>query len=80
MSSWTERFERIRDEHRRDDSSRWGGAALERATGGWVSRNYVSKLKNGHIHDPSFEKIYAISEAMDVPLEAWMEDPKVSAS
>ena len=73
MASWAERFAVIRDRHRRDDGSRWSGAALERATGGRVSRNYVSKLGTGRVEDPSFEKIWAISRAMGVPLEEWVE-------
>lgn len=51
-----------------------------RATGGRVSRNYVSKLANGGIGDPSFGKIYAPAEAMRVPLEAWMGNPKKATS
>lgn len=60
------------DRYRRDDGSRWSGAALERATGGKVSRFYVSALRRGLTDDPSFERIAAISEAMGVPLEEWL--------
>lgn len=71
MEEWANTFEEILDEYRRDDGSKWSGAALERATGGGVSRNYVSSLRRGDIREPSFAKILAISDAMGVPLERW---------
>ena len=77
-ASWADRFERFLRLYRRDDGSEWSGAALERATGGAVSRSYVSKLRLGKTEDPSYEKIYAISKAMDIPLEAWMENTEDS--
>jgi hypothetical protein len=54
----------------------WGGKSLERATGGYVSHQYVGHLKAGRIKEPSFGKIYAISRAMGVPLEAWIAGPE----
>lgn len=71
MESWAQTFDRLRHQYRRDDGSRWTGAALERATSGEVSRTYISKLHTGQIHDPSFAKISAISRAMGIPLDAW---------
>ncbi len=76
MADWARRFERILDRYRREDGSRWTGAAIERATRGEVKRNYVSALKNGRIAHPSFEKLDAISSAMGFPVAAWRgEDP-----
>lgn len=75
MPHWDERFEQILEVYRRDDGSRWSGAALERASGGIVSRNYISKLRAGRIQDPSFYRMYAISKAMGVPLEEWFREP-----
>jgi transcriptional regulator with XRE-family HTH domain len=71
MEDLAQIFEELRDEHRRDDGSKWTGAALERATGGAVSRTYISGLRRGAIKEPSFRKIVAISDAMGIPLEAW---------
>lgn len=71
MEDWARRFELLRDEYRRDDGSKWTGAALERATGGIVSRTYVSEFARGKIKEPSFSKIVAMSDAMGIPLEAW---------
>ncbi len=75
---WGRAFRRLLERHRRDDGSKWGGKSLEsleRATGGYVSHQYVSHLKAGRVKEPSFGKIYAISRAMGVPLEEWIADP-----
>lgn len=71
-----EKFVHLLDVYRRSDGTRWTGAEIERATRGRVSRFYVSRLRRGLIEDPSFSKIVAISRAMGVPLEAWIEPPK----
>ena len=63
------------DLYRHDDGTRWGGKTLERATGGYVSHQWVGHLKSGRIKEPGFGKIVAISRAMGAPLEAWLEDP-----
>lgn len=73
MLSWAEIFEHFLEQYRRDDGSKWTGAALERATNGVVRRNYVSKLRAGFVNDPSFTKVDALSKAMGIPLEAWSE-------
>jgi hypothetical protein len=65
-------FLRIR---RRPDGSVWTGADIERATREEVSRFYVSNLRRGKIDDPGFKKIAAISRVMDIPIQAWPEDP-----
>ena len=51
-----------------------GGESLERATKGYASHQYVGHLKSGRIREPNFGKIYAISLAMGIPLEAWIGD------
>ena len=47
---------------------------MERATGGYVSRQWVGHLKSGRIKEPSFGKVVAISRAMGVPLEEWTRE------
>lgn len=74
VATWAETFERLLEKYRRDDGSRWTGAALERASEGRVSRYYVSTLRRGEINDPSFGRIAAISSAMGAPLEEWLEE------
>lgn len=68
-----ERFRRLQRTYRRPDGTAWTGAEIERATGGEVTRHYVSKLRNGYYKDPGFKKIAAISHALGVPLEAWLD-------
>lgn len=70
---WAATFERFRFRYRREDGSKWTGAAIERATGGRVSTHYVSELRRGKIREPSYTRIYAISRAMGIPVEDWIE-------
>jgi hypothetical protein len=41
----SQRFEHLRDSYRRPDGSRWTGQRLEEATGGVVTRSYVTNLR-----------------------------------
>lgn len=68
---WAHIFEELLDEYRRDDGSKWSGAALERATQGALSRNYISAMRRGEIKEPSLARIIIISEAMGIPLDEW---------
>lgn len=73
---WGRVFRRLLERHRRDAGGKLGGKSLERATHGYVSRQWVGHLKSGRIRGPGFGKIVATSRAMGVPLEAWIqEDP-----
>ena len=69
-----ERFRHFLRTRRRPDGSAWTEAEIERATGGEVSRFYVSRLHRGEIDDPGFKKVVAISRAMGIPIQAWLED------
>jgi transcriptional regulator with XRE-family HTH domain len=69
-----QKFEHFLEVYRRPDGSRWGGQNLADATGGVVTRSYVSTLRKGRIENPSFEKLRAIAKAMGFPLELWFED------
>jgi transcriptional regulator with XRE-family HTH domain len=68
------RFERLLDAHRRPDGSRWTGQQLDEATGGVVTRSYVTNLRKGRIENPGYEKMAAIAKAMGFPPEAWFEE------
>ena len=68
---WGRTFRRLLERYRRDDGTKWGGKSLERATGGYVSRQWVGHLKSGRINEPGFSKIIAISRAMGIPLAEW---------
>jgi transcriptional regulator with XRE-family HTH domain len=69
-----QKFEHFLDTYRRPDGSRWGGQDLHDATGGVVTRSYVTSLRKGRIENLGFEKLRAIAKAMNFPPELWFED------
>ena len=69
-----QRFECLLDAYRRPDGRRWGGKDLQDATGGIITKPYVTHLRKGRIENPGYEKLGAIAEAMDFPPELWFED------
>ncbi len=50
--------------------------ALHDATGGAVTRSYVTSLRKDGIENPGPEKLKAIAKAMGFPPELWFEDVK----
>lgn len=73
MSRIVKKFELLLERYRLPDGRRWNGQELQNATGGVVTRSYVSALKKGNIENPGFEKLQAIAKAMDFPPELWFE-------
>lgn len=71
---WAERFESLRDRYRRDDGSRWTGAAIQRASDGDVKSSWVSDLSRGEIAQPSFPRIVAVSRILGIPDEHIIEE------
>jgi transcriptional regulator with XRE-family HTH domain len=69
-----QKFERLLDIYRRPDGHRWTGQQLDEATGGVVSRSYVTNLRKGRIENPGYEKMRAIAKAIGFPPEVWFED------
>jgi transcriptional regulator with XRE-family HTH domain len=69
-----EKFESLLERYRREDGGRWTGQDLDEATGGVVTRSYVSTLRKGRIENPGFEKLRAIAKAMGFPPELWFEE------
>ena len=69
-----QKFELFLDRYRREDGSKWSGQDLADATGGVVTRSYVSTLRKGRIENPGYEKLRAIAKAMNFPPELWFED------
>ena len=67
----SKRFGRLLALYRKPDGSEWGGQDLERATGGAVTRSYVTNLKNGRIESPGLDKMEAIARAIGFPPELW---------
>jgi transcriptional regulator with XRE-family HTH domain len=69
-----QRFERFLETYRRPDGRRWSGAQLNEATGGIVTRSYVTNLRKGRIENPGYEKMRAIAKAMGFPPEMWFKE------
>jgi transcriptional regulator with XRE-family HTH domain len=69
-----QRFERFLEAYRRPDGRRWSGAQFDEATGGVVTRSYVTNLRKGRIENPGYEKMRAIAKAMGFPPELWFEE------
>ena len=69
-----QRFELFLETYHRPGGGRWGGADLEKATGGVVTRSYVANLRKGRIENPGYEKMMAIAKAMDFPPAAWFKE------
>jgi hypothetical protein len=66
----SQKFEQLRDRYRRPDGTRWNGQQLQDATGGVVTRSYVSMMRKGRIENPGFDKL----KAMGFPPESWFEE------
>jgi len=68
------KFEHLLNSHRHPDGHRWSGQQLDEATGGVVTRSYVTNLRKGRIESPGYEKMNAIAKAMGFPPELWFEE------
>jgi transcriptional regulator with XRE-family HTH domain len=69
-----QRFELLLEKYRLPDGSRWNGQQLQDATGGVVTRSYVSMMRKGRIENPGFDKLRPIAKAMNFPPELWFEE------
>jgi transcriptional regulator with XRE-family HTH domain len=69
-----QRFELLLEKFRLPDGSRWNGQQLQDATGGVVTRSYVSMMRKGRIENPGFDKLRAIAKAMNFPPELWFAE------
>jgi len=68
------KFEAFLETYRRPDGRKWSGQEIDEATGGVVSRSYVTNLRKGRIENPGYEKMRAIAKAMGFAPEVWFED------
>ena len=69
-----QRFELLLEKYRLPDGSRWNGQQFQDATGGVVTRSYVSMMRKGRIENPGFDKLRAIAKAMNFPPELWFAE------
>jgi transcriptional regulator with XRE-family HTH domain len=69
-----QKFEGLLEMYRRPDGRRWSGQEIDEATGGVVSRSYITNLRKGRIENPGFEKLKAIAKAMGFAPGVWFEE------
>lgn len=69
-----ERFEALLAAYPHPDGRAWSGQELDAATGGVVTRSYVTNLRKGRIENPGYEKLRAIAKALGFPPELWFEE------
>src|SRR5919106_6599799 len=69
-----QKFEVLLEMYRHPDGRRWSGQEIDEATGGVVSRSYITNLRKGRIDNPGYEKLAAMAKAMGFPPEVWFED------
>src|SRR5215208_1302932 len=64
LSHVAPKFERLLETYRREDGRWWSGVELERATGGLVTRSYVTNLRKGRIENPGMDKLWALASRL----------------
>src|SRR5918997_939113 len=69
-----QKFEALLEIYRHPDGRMWTGQEIDEATGGVVTRSYVTNLRKGRIENPGYEKLAAMAKAMGFPPEVWFED------
>jgi transcriptional regulator with XRE-family HTH domain len=69
-----QKFEALLQIYRRRDGRKWSGQEIDEATGGVVSRSYVTNLRKGRIENPGYEKMRAIAKAMGFAPEVWFDE------
>jgi len=74
MTSMARKYEQFVEAYRRPDGRRWSGQQIDKATGGIVTRSYITNLSKGRIENPGFEKLKAIAKVMNFPPKLWFED------
>jgi transcriptional regulator with XRE-family HTH domain len=69
-----QKFEALLEIYRRPDGRKWSGQEIDEATGGVVTRSYITNLRKGRIENPGYEKLAAMAKAMGFPVEVWFEE------
>lgn len=69
-----ERFEMLLAAHPHPDGRTWTGQEIDEATGGVVTRSYVTNLRKRRIENPGYEKLRAIAKAIGFPPELWFSE------
>ncbi len=69
-----ERFEMLLAAYPHPDGRAWSGQDIDAATGGVVTRSYVTNLRKHRITNPGYEKLRAIAKAIGFPPELWFNE------
>jgi len=69
-----QKFEALLEMYRRPDGRRWSGQEIDEATGGDVTRSYITNLRKGRIENPGYAKLAAMAKAMGFAPEVWFEE------
>ena len=69
-----QRFEALLEMYRHPDGRKWSGQEIDEATGGVVTRSYITNLRKGRIENPGYAKLAAMAKAMGFAPEVWFED------
>ena|SRR5215217_5055103 len=69
-----QKFEVLLERYRHPDGRRWSGQEIDEATGGVVTRSYITNLRKGRIENPGYEKLRAIAKAMGFAPEVWFDE------
>jgi transcriptional regulator with XRE-family HTH domain len=69
-----QKFESLLEIYRRPDGRKWSGQEIDEATGGVVSRSYVTNLRKGRIENPGYAKLAAMAKATGFAPEVWFEE------
>ena len=75
-----ERFEMLLVAHPHPDGRTWSGQEIDDATGGVVTRSYITNLRKGRIENPGYEKLRAIAKAVGFAPELWFEEDLMSGA
>ena len=69
-----QKFEALLEIYRHPDGRKWSGQEIDEATGGVVTRSYITNLRKGRIENPGYAKLAAMAKAMGFAPEMWFED------
>src|SRR5919107_1559315 len=69
-----QKFEALVEIYRRPDGRKWSGQEIDEATGGVVTRSYITNLRKGRIENPGYAKLAAMAKAMGFVPEVWFEE------
>lgn len=68
---FAKRFKHFEERYRKPDGTKWRNKDFEEATGGFLTGNYISNLKQGRYKNPGHDRLLAIAEVMGFPAELW---------